>query len=170
MYVCEPFHKVLFLFGGWSLMRAITAVVCTLALVACGGKDKPADAPATPAAEPAAAPAATGASHTVDMEFDGKAAHFAPAELTIKSGDVVKFVVKSGPPHNVGFYADSIPAGAADALNKNMTETMAPLTGPMKVGIGESYDVSFAGAPAGAYRYFCTPHIPFGMHATITVQ
>ena len=28
----------------------------------------------------------------------------------------------------------------------------------------------FAGAPAGTYRYFCTPHIPFGMHATLTVQ
>lgn len=153
-------------------MRAITAVVCTLALAACGGGDKPANQAATPAADPAAAApaAATGATHTVDMEFDGKTAHFAPADLTIKSGDLVKFVVKSGPPHNVGFYADSIPAGAADVLNKNMVDQMAPLTGPMKVGIGESYDVSFAGAPAGTYRYFCTPHIPFGMHATLTVQ
>jgi plastocyanin len=151
-------------------MRAMTAVVCTLALVACGGKgEKPAETPAAaPAAEPA--PAMTGASHEVDMEFDGKVAKFVPENVTIKSGDVIKFVVKSGPPHNVGFYADSIPAGAADVLNKNMTETMAPLTGPMKVGMGESYEVSFAGAPAGAYRYFCTPHIPFGMHGTITVQ
>ncbi len=152
-------------------MRAITAVVCTLALVAWGGKDTPADPAAAPAADqPAAAPAATGASHEVDMEFDGKAARFVPEKMTIKSGDVIKFVVKTGPPHNVGFYADSIPAGAADVLGKNMTETMAPLTGPMKVGIGESYEVSFAGAPAGDYRYFCTPHIPFGMHGTITVE
>jgi plastocyanin len=155
-------------------MRAITAVACTLALMACGGKDKPADqaaAPATPpASEPAAAPAMAGPSHEVDMDFDGKAAKFTPAELSIKSGDVVKWVVKSGPPHNVGFHADSIPAGAADVLNKAMTETMAPLVGPMKVGVGETYEVSFAGAPAGAYRYFCTPHIAFGMHGTVTVQ
>jgi plastocyanin len=153
-------------------MRAITAVVCTLALMACGGKDKPADqaaAPATPASEPAAAPA-MGASHEVDMDFDGKAAKFTPSELTIKSGDVVKWVVKSGPPHNVGFHADSIPAGAADVLNKAMSETMAPLVGPMKVGVGETYEISFAGAPAGSYRYFCTPHIAFGMHGTVTVQ
>ncbi len=53
---------------------------------------------------------------------------------------------------------------------KTMTETMAPLTGPMKVGIGEAYSVSFAGAPAGDYKYYCTPHLPFGMHAKITVQ
>ena len=151
-------------------MRAMTMVAgMALALAACGGKgeQKPAEQ-AAPAAEPAAAP--TGATHEVDMEFDGKVAKFVPADLTIKAGDLVKFVVKSGPPHNVAFYPDSIPAGAADVLNKAMAETMAPLTGPMKVGLGESYDISFAGAPAGVYKYFCTPHLPFGMKATITVQ
>ncbi len=155
-------------------MRALTmGAGMALALAACGGKgEKPAEqaAPAATPAAPAAAPAATGTSHEVDMEFDGKTAHFIPNELTIKSGDVVHFVVKSGPPHNVAFYSDSIPAGAADVLNKNMTETMAPLTGPMKVGMGESYDVSFAGAPAGEYKFFCTPHLPFGMKGKITVQ
>jgi plastocyanin len=153
-------------------MRAMTMVAgMTLALAACGGKggeeQKPADQ-AAPAA--AAAPAATGATHEVAMDFDGKVAKFTPADLTIKAGDVVKFIVKSGPPHNVAFNADSIPAGAADVLGKAMAETMAPLTGPMKVGIGESYEISFAGAPAGLYRYHCTPHVPFGMHGTITVQ
>ena len=152
-------------------MRAMTMVagMAALALAACGGKggEKPADqaAPAAPAA-----PAATGTSHEVGMEFDGKTARFAPAELTIKSGDVVKFVTKSGPPHNVAFYSDSIPAGAADVLNKAMTETMGPLTGPMKIGMGDSYEISFAGAPTGEYKYFCTPHLPFGMKAKITVQ
>lgn len=153
-------------------MRAMTMVAgMALALAACGGKgeQKPADQ-AAPAAEPAAAPAATGATHTVDMEFDGKVAKFVPEDLTIKSGDVVHFVVKSGPPHNVAFYVDSIPAGAMDVLSKAMAETMGPLTGPMKIGIGESYDISFAGAPAGEYKYFCTPHLPFGMKAKITVQ
>jgi plastocyanin len=156
-------------------MRAMTMVAgMALALAACGGKggeEKPAEQPAaTPAAAPAAAPVATGETHEVDMDFDGKAAKFTPAALTIKAGDVVKFVVKSGPPHNVGFHADSIPAGAADVLNKAMAETMAPLTGPMKVGMGETYEISFAGAPAGDYHYFCTPHVPFGMHGVITVQ
>jgi len=151
-------------------MRATTMVAgMALALVACGGKgeQKAADQAAAPAAQPAA-PA--GASHEVDMEFDGKAAKFVPAELTIKSGDVVKWVVKSGPPHNVAFYPDSIPAGAADVLNKAMTETIAPLSGPMKIAIGDAYEISFAGAPAGDYKYFCTPHLPFGMHGKITVQ
>jgi plastocyanin len=153
-------------------MRATMMVAgVALALAACGkgGDEKPADQPAA-AAPAAAAPAPIGETHEVDMDFDGKAAKFTPVELTIKTGDQVKFVVKSGPPHNVSFHADSIPAGAADVLNKAMADQMAPLAGPMKVGIGEAYEISFAGAPAGEYRYFCTPHLPFGMHGKITVQ
>lgn len=149
-------------------MRAMIAVAgVALALVACGGKggDTPAaDAPA------AAVPAATGATHEVAMDFDGKVGSFSPAELTIKSGDVVNFVVKSGPPHNVAFSADGIPAGAAAVLNAAMAETMAPLTGPMKIGIGEGYSISFAGAPVGEYQFNCTPHVPFGMKGKIIVQ
>jgi plastocyanin len=153
-------------------MRAMTMVAgMALALAACGGKGGEEQKPAAaPAAQPAAAPAPTGATHEVAMDFDGKKASFTPADLTIKSGDVVKFVVKSGPPHNVAFAPDSIPAGAADVLNKAMAETMGPLTGPMKVGIGDSYEISFAGAPAGVYHFHCTPHVPFGMKGTITVQ
>ncbi|HEY7681164.1 MAG TPA: plastocyanin/azurin family copper-binding protein [Gemmatimonadales bacterium] len=150
-------------------MRAMTMLAgMTLALAACGGKggeQKPAEQ--TPAAQPAAP---TGETHEVDMDFDGKKGVFTPSALTIKAGDVVKFVVKSGPPHNVSFWADSIPAGAADVLNKAMADQMGPLVGPMKVGIGESYEISFAGAPTGTYKYFCTPHLPFGMYAAITVQ
>ena len=149
-------------------MRAMTMVAgVALALVACGkGGEKPADQTAAPAA----APAPTGETHEVAMDFDGKKGTFTPAELTIKSGDVVRFVVKTGPPHNVAFSADSIPAGAAEVLGKAMAETMGPLTGPMKVGIGETYDISFAGAPVGVYKFHCTPHLPFGMVGTLTVQ
>ncbi|MDH4131912.1 MAG: plastocyanin/azurin family copper-binding protein [Gemmatimonadota bacterium] len=153
-------------------MRAMMMVVGVAAtLVGCGkgGEQQQAEQQAAPAAE-AAAPAMTGATHEVAMEFDGKVGSFVPAELTIKAGDVVKFVVKSGPPHNVAFWSDSIPAGAADVLNSTMKETMAPLTGPLKVGMGEAYEMSFAGAPAGEYKYFCTPHLTFGMKAKITVQ
>ena len=150
-------------------MMMVGGVAATLVACGKGGEQQQAEQQAAPAAEQAA-PAATGATHEVAMEFDGKVGSFVPAELTIKAGDVVKFVVKSGPPHNVAFWSDSIPAGAADVLNKSMTETMAPLTGPLKVGMGESYEISFAGAPAGEYKYFCTPHLTFGMKAKITVQ
>jgi plastocyanin len=156
-------------------MRTITLVsALALATVACGGEKKAAEQPAaSPAATPAAAPAApaaAGATHEVYMDFDGKVGKFDPAELTIKSGDVVKFINRTGGPHNIAFWPDSIPAGAAAALDAGMTDRVGPLTGPMMVEPNAGYSVSFAGAPAGVYKLYCLPHLGFKMHAKITVQ
>jgi plastocyanin len=141
-------------------------------LGACGGEKKPEQAapPAAAPAAPAAQPAATGAVHEVQMDFDGKKASFDPVDLTIKSGDVVKWIVRTGPPHNISFDPKGIPSGADAFLNGAMKETMGPLIGPMEIAIGNSYEINFAGAPAGVYHYFCTPHVPFGMKGTLTVQ
>jgi len=141
---------------------------------ACGGGEKPAaEAPAaTPAAEmapAAAAPAATGATHDVKMEFDGKTYHFTPATLTIKTGDVINFHNVSGGPHNVAFWADSIPAGAAEVLGANMPDQMSPLSGTMLVTQDAIYTISFAGAPVGEYKFYCLPHLAMGMHGLLTV-
>jgi len=142
---------------------------------ACGkkGGDTAADttatmAPSTPAATPPAA--ATGTAHDVNMELDGSTYKFEPAALTIKSGDVVRFHDVSGGPHNVSFYTDSIPAGAAAALTAGMPDQTAPLSGPLLVEPNAVYTVSFAGAPAGTYKLYCLPHTAMGMKATITVQ
>jgi plastocyanin len=156
-------------------MRAITLVAgAALVLGACGGEKKAEQQPATPAgqeAAPAAAPAATGAVHEVQMEFDGKKAWYDPDTLTIKPGDVVKWIVKSGPPHNVTFDPKAgLPSGADSWLQGAMKETIGPLSGPLKVTMGDSYEINFTGAPAGVYHYYCTPHLPFGMKATLTVQ
>jgi plastocyanin len=82
----------------------------------------------------------------------------------------VRFINVSGGPHNVAFYADSIPKGAADALKKGMPNTMGDLMGPFLSQANEKYDVSFAGAPVGKYRSYCMPHVAMGMFMTITVQ
>jgi plastocyanin len=141
---------------------------------ACGkkGGDTAADttatmAPSTPAETPAAA---TGTAHDVNMELDGSTYKFEPATLTIKAGDVVHFHNVSGGPHNVSFYTDSIPAGAAAALNAGMPDQTASLSGPLLVEPNAVYTVSFAGAPAGVYKLYCLPHTAMGMKATITVQ
>jgi plastocyanin len=104
------------------------------------------------------------------MFADEKGSRFDPPSLTIKQGDGVRFTLVSGPPHNVAFWSDSIPAGASSALQANMPQPMSPLTGPMMVNPNETYTVSFTGAPAGMYRYYCVPHLAAGMKATITVQ
>ena len=158
----------------------VTSMTAALALVlaACGGGDRPAggaDSAATaapaPATDGAAAPAAgTGTTHTVDMVLEGTAYKFVPAALTVKAGDVVRFVNKSGGPHNVQFYPDSVPSGAATVLDANMPDRMGPLAGPLVAEQDAVYQVSFAGAPTGEYKYFCLPHQALGMVAAITVQ
>ena len=164
-------------------------VIVGLALAtACGGGAKNADTTATAgtgaAAPPAgasaaaggaaagagAAQAATGTTHEVKMIGDGTTYKYDPATLTIKRGDAVKWTLVSGPPHNVSFWADSIPANASTQLNANMTNTMAPLTSPLFNNAGESYTISFAGVPAGTYKYYCTPHLAMGMKGTLTIQ
>jgi plastocyanin len=156
----------------------VTSIVAGLAIVlaACGGEKKAEDqstttaTPEQPAATPAAAPAAGGANHDVSMELVGSTYKFDPADLTIKSGDVVTFHNKSGGPHNVSFWADSIPGGAADKLKAAMPDQMAPLEGPLLTEPDATYKISFADAPQGDYKFYCLPHLALGMKGKITVQ
>ncbi len=153
----------------------VTSVVAGLALVlaACGGEKKADNAAVTDsaAAAPAmSAPTATGATHDVDMVMDGTQPKFVPATLTVKSGDVIRFHNKSGGPHSVNFWADSIPANAKSAI------AVTP------VGSGESLDsetimeqdaivtVTLNNAPVGSYKFYCMPHLALGMKGEITVQ
>lgn len=131
-------------------------------------------APASLAAQATkAAPSTAAASaKTIDVQMIGDATgyRYAPATITIQRGDKVRFTLVSGPPHNVVFWADSIPKGAAAALAKGMPNTVDKLTSPFFLKTGDAYVVSFAGAPAGRYRYYCTPHLMLGMVATIVVK
>ncbi len=112
----------------------VTSMLAGLAFVlaACGGGEQQAGdqqtaapdqaAPAGDAAAGGAAPsggatpAAGGTTHDVNMVLEGSSYKYVPEQLTIKSGDVVRFHNVSGGPHNVSLWADSIPSGAAEAL------------------------------------------------------
>lgn len=106
----------------------------------------------------------------VRMQQNGTRYTFEPANFTVHQGDIVEFVNVSGFPHNVGFEAAKIPAGAADVLNRNMGQKVSSLLGPMMTQPNQAYRVSFAGAPVGTYSYFCLPHKAMGMVGVITVQ
>lgn len=158
----------------------VTSMVAGLAIVlaACGGEKKAADQTTTatpdtaaaPMAPPAAAPAGGGANHDVNMTLNGAKYEFQPAELTIKAGDVITFHNKSGGPHNVSFWGDSIPKGADATLKSAMPDQMAPLEGPLLTEQDGTYKIAFTGAPTGEYKFYCLPHLALGMHGKITVQ
>jgi plastocyanin len=167
-------------------LNALTLLAGAVILTGCGGGDN-ANAGATsgatastatttpPAGQPGAAATgaaqqATGQTHTVRMVGDAQGYRFEPANITIKRGDAVKWVMVSGGPHNVAFDAATLPSGAQTQLSANMPEQQGPLSGKMLMNANEEYTVSFAGVPAGTYNYVCTPHLAMNMKGVVTVQ
>jgi Plastocyanin len=102
------------------------------------------------------------------MIGDGTTYKFDPANVTIKQGDAVKWVMTSGGPHNVAFI--DTPDAAKGQLSANMPQQMKELTSPMMMTANETYTVSFAKVPPGTYNFHCEPHAAMGMKGSITVQ
>ena len=162
--------------------------VAAIALGACaGGEKKPGDtthvavdttaastttttSTTTPGGAVAIAPI-TGKTIEVKMYGDAKGYRFEPANFTVKQGDGAKFVVVSGPPHNVAFDPATIPADVRAQLDANMgTDKMGELSSNMKMNPGESVTISFGNIKPGQYPYHCTPHLALNMKGAITVQ
>lgn len=112
----------------------------------------------------------TGTTHEVRMVLDGQTYKFDPANLTIKQGDGIKWLMVSGGPHNVAFDPAKIPDDVEAVLSANMPNQQMPLSSPFMTQPTESYTVSFAGVKPGSYDYVCTPHVMMGMTGKITVQ
>ena len=166
--------------------NGLALVAGAMAIVACSGGDKKTETTTTTtdtaatAAPAATTPAATGATSTaamapitgktveIKMIGDGTTYKFDPANVTIKPGDGVKFVMTTGGPHNVAFV--DVPAAAKAQLSANMPNQMKDLTSPMMMTPNETYTVSFANVPAGTYTFHCEPHAAMGMKGAITVQ
>lgn len=161
--------------------NGLALVAGTMAIVACSGGDKgaaettqqqndTAAAPATtttPGTQAAMAPI-TGKTHEVRMVGDGQTYKFEPANLTIKQGDGVKWIMVSGGPHNVAF--TNVAGAAKPQLMANMPNQMKELTSPMMMNANENYTASFANVPTGKYDYVCEPHAAMNMTGSITVQ
>jgi plastocyanin len=157
----------------------MTSMVSGLAivLVACGGERKAGDQqttatpdqPAPAANAPAAnAPAGPGKTHDVNMVLEGSSYKYVPDQLTVGPNDLIRYHNKSGGPHNVAFYEDSIPKGAQSAIS--VPEPLAPLSSKLAVTPDEILEVKLNNAPRGEYKYYCTPHLAMGMKAKLTVQ
>ena len=104
------------------------------------------------------------------MIGDATGYKFDPANITVKQGDAIKFVMVSGGPHNVAFQ-NVTDAAAKAQLDANMPgQKLGELSGPFVMQPNEAYTISFAKVPAGKYDYICTPHAAMNMKGTFTVQ
>src|SRR5215471_5695189 len=139
----------------------LIASVSALLLAACGVEKKggPSDSAATvPPQTPAAATAGqtatpdngtapapiTGQTVEIKMLQDAEGHYrYDPADVTIKPGDGVKFVMVSGGTHNVAFDPAQIPASAKAQLSANMQQQVSELSSPMMMNPNETYTISF---------------------------
>jgi plastocyanin len=146
----------------------------TIGFAACGGGEKAPEgqqATTTPEQQQPAPPAgggAAGKTHDVNMVLEGSSYKYVPDQLTIGPNDVIRYHNKSGGPHNVAFWEDSIPKGAASHIV--VPDPMAPLSSKLAVAPDEVLEVKFNDAPKGEYKYHCTPHLALGMIAKLSVQ
>ena len=149
---------------------ALLTTVVAIGALACGKK---ADQAQTQSAPPAAPAAATTTGPVVEVKMTGNGtsrAAFEPSSITIPVGATVRFTNVSGGPHNITFWPDSIPAGGAAVLQSGMKNTVDNLSGPFLTQPNETYEVSFANAPKGTYKGYCTPHLTLGMRIAIKVE
>ena len=167
-------------------LHALALLASVVIVGACGGGGEakkndttavtpapstPAPATPAPAAGGVAKVPATGQTVTIKMIGDDKGYRFDPANVTIKTGDAVKFVMVSGGPHNVSFDPATITDPASKAqLDANMDSKLSELSSPNMMNPNEEYVISFGGVKPGKYDFHCTPHLAMGMKGTITVQ
>jgi plastocyanin len=98
--------------------------------------------------------------HTV-MVGNGGALMFAPANLTIRVGDTVRWVWGSG-----GHSVVSGTNGNAD--NRFCSPSNTGCDNPSLSSMGATYEHTFA--QAGTFPYYCSVHFSLGMTGTIKVQ
>lgn len=129
------------------------------------------DAESTPAPVADTAPRATvGAIHGIRMVADGELFRFDPPNITVATGDVIRFVAVDGTGHNVAFDGSNLSSQAQNQLDRNIAERAEPLASAPVAEAGETITVSFAGLNTGTYPFFCAAHASLGMRGTIEVK
>ena len=90
----------------------------------------------------------------------GASGQFEPAQITVKKGDVIRWVMADAQAaHNVSFtQGQNNPAGFTP-----------PADSPYLNQAGQTFEVTVDWAP-GTYNYVCVPHVSTGMVGAVTVQ
>jgi plastocyanin len=103
--------------------------------------------------------------HEISMRGDASGFFFEPKEITIRQGDLVRWKMVDGAPHNVNFAGRAFPGSA-----KVLLESRKKLVGVTLQAPGQTYEIHFTEAyPVGEYNYVCDPHAVLNMAGKIIV-
>lgn len=90
---------------------------------------------------------------------------FDPAEIRLDSPRTVRFLLADPYPESVAFDTTGLqPAAAAFVREAELDR------GPLLTTAGQSYDLSFEGAPSGAYPYRSVANAAEGMRGVVIVE
>ncbi len=106
----------------------------------------------------------------LEVEPEQEIYRFVPARVTVRAGDVLRFKVSSGAPHNIAFDGDRLTPPARAALNEAMSNRTGDLSGPVLERTGAEYRIVVPALPVGHYGFFCTPHRAYDMRGELIVE
>jgi len=95
---------------------------------------------------------------------------FVPGLTAARAGDTLRFINQSGGPHNIQFFADSMPEAARGLLERAMPGAkIAPLSSPLLITENDVYDIAVPALLPGRYPFVCLPHSGSRMLGTLEV-
>jgi plastocyanin len=117
------------------------------------------------------APLPTQKAHVVRLEVEPEREiyRFVPARVTVRAGDVVRFRVSSGAPHNITFEGAQLAPAVREALDAAMPNRTSDLSGPVLDRTGAEYRLVIPAIPPGRYGFYCTPHRAYDMRGELIV-
>lgn len=109
-------------------------------------------------------PVESGSVHRIRMTQQGDRYAFSPSEVTVRPGDVVRFVMVGGQPESVVFDPTDLGEDQAGFITSTGLDQAILLTDP-----GSTLDASFRDAPPGDYPFRSVPHHESGMRGSVHV-
>ena len=95
---------------------------------------------------------------------------FVPGRTVARAGDTLRFINQTGGPHNIQFFADSIPEEARVLLEQAMPGAkIAPLSSPLLIIENAVYEIAVPALSPGRYPFVCLPHFGSRMLGTLEV-
>ena len=95
---------------------------------------------------------------------------FVPGLTVARAGDTLRFINQTGGPHNIQFFADSIPEPARVLLEGAMPGAkIAPLSSPLLITENDVYEIAVPALPPGRYPFVCLPHFASRMLGSLEV-